>query len=94
MEPGGDICSRSRGNSSKKSARETCLGTTTRVSISEPGADVSGGHAEDGYRLTRTKYAKAIAAKGKDFAPSFTDNGLGQALSSPNLLDEFDGDLL
>lgn len=36
MAPAGAILSKIEGRSSKKSSRETCLGTTTRVSMSEP----------------------------------------------------------
>jgi hypothetical protein len=81
---------------SKKSSRETCLGATISVSISEPVqssvSDEVVGRGHD--RRTWTVDTQTITAKSKDLAASILQDAVGKTLCSADMLDKLGDDLL
>lgn len=98
IAPGGAIFSRMEGKCSKKSSRKTCLGTTTRVSMSEP-AQVNLRYGINrsevaGQSLTWPINTKAITAKCEDFSTRCINYRLRFIFRIIDVSDKFHGDLL
>jgi hypothetical protein len=80
---------------SKKSSRDTCLGATMSVSISEPvEGNVSTESIVADDKRTWTVDTETITAKGKDLAASILQDAVGQALYSADMLDKLGDNLL
>jgi hypothetical protein len=81
---------------SKKSSRETCLGATTSVSISEPVYNSVSNDSKVGEDQVRTWTVdtETIAAKSKDLAASILQDAVGKTLYSADMLDKLGDDLL
>jgi len=96
MEPGGDMDSRMPRKCSKKSSRDTCLGATTRVSISEPVRNNVSNETRAKVDNTRTWTVdtETITAKSKDLASSILQDAVGKTLYSADMLDKLGDNLL